>query len=108
MGTPDRHPRLAGRRLLLAFLLAGVTCACTGPLKLGAPAQLPQHFYETAPEPPGGAVPLSDAQLAQWWMRMPQRRKGGPGSSSLAASQSSQQQYPTNSTSLRPKHCLSC
>jgi len=64
---PDRHSRVAGRRLLLAFLLAGVTCACTGPLKLSAPAQLPQHFTEAAPEPSGGAATPSDAQLAQWW-----------------------------------------
>jgi len=67
MGMPDRHSRVAGRRLLLAFLLAGVTCACTGPLKLSAPAQLPQHFTEAAPEPSGGAATPSDAQLAQWW-----------------------------------------
>jgi NodT family efflux transporter outer membrane factor (OMF) lipoprotein len=64
---PDRHWRLACRRLAPAFLLAGLACACTGPLKLNEPAQLPQHFYEAAPVPSEGAVPLSDVQLEQWW-----------------------------------------
>ncbi|WP_116140647.1 efflux transporter outer membrane subunit [Paraburkholderia sp. BL27I4N3] len=63
----DRHSLIAGCRQLLAFLLAGVLCACTGSLKLNEPTQLPERFYEATRAPSEGAVSISDAQLAQWW-----------------------------------------